>query len=404
MNRKIAGIVIVAALVVAGIVVAVGTMGGGGEPAPAPGELAVMQPKNGAVDADHAARAQKLINDGIKFLLSKRDEQGGWGQGSVRPAYTAIATMALAQHPSFDKNSPVIREAVEVILSYRQDDGGFYDKQLKNYTTSICLMALTAVGGPELRDDIDGAVRFIKGLQILPGEETADGDVIDEKHPFRGGTSYGEHGRPDLSNLAMSAEAMHAAGVPASDRFWQEAIVFLQRTQKGEKNDLPWVLDTDKDGGFIYAPAIQANKLDQPESKADPVTGRRSYGSMTYAGFKSLLYAGLSKTDPRVEAAFGWIRRYWRMDANPNMPHEQSLQGLYYYYHALAKALRAWGEPLITDADGVSHNWRHELIDALAGRVRDDGSWLNEADRWYEGDPVLVTAYAVLALQEALAD
>jgi squalene-hopene/tetraprenyl-beta-curcumene cyclase len=32
---------------------------------------------------------------------------------------------------------------------------------------------------------------------------------------------------------------------------------------------------------------------------------------------------------------------------------------------------------------------------------RENGSWLNEADRWYEGNPHLVTAYAVLALQTA---
>jgi len=32
---------------------------------------------------------------------------------------------------------------------------------------------------------------------------------------------------------------------------------------------------------------------------------------------------------------------------------------------------------------------------------RPDGSWVNEADRWMEGDPNLVTAYSVIALQIA---
>ena len=123
---------------------------------------------------------------------------------------------------------------------------------------------------------------------------------------------------------------------------------------------------------------------------------------MTYVGFKSLLYADLSRRDPRVRAALDWIGRYWRLDSNPNMPYDKSLHGLYYYYHAMAKALRAWGEPAITSADGEVHNWRDELIDALAERVAEDGSWINPADRWFEGDANLVTAYAVLALQEAI--
>jgi hypothetical protein len=32
---------------------------------------------------------------------------------------------------------------------------------------------------------------------------------------------------------------------------------------------------------------------------------------------------------------------------------------------------------------------------------RDDGSWVNDADRWNEGDPNYVTALAILSLQAA---
>ena len=64
----------------------------------------------------------------------------------------------------------------------------------------------------------------------------------------------------------------------------------------------------------------------------------------------------------------------------------------------------AWGAPTITDKDGIAHHWRRELCEQLLSRQARDGSWVNEADRWYEGNPHLVTAYAVLALQEALGD
>jgi squalene-hopene/tetraprenyl-beta-curcumene cyclase len=38
------------------------------------------------------------------------------------------------------------------------------------------------------------------------------------------------------------------------------------------------------------------------------------------------------------------------------------------------------------------------MIEALAKRQAGDGSWVNSADRWYEGDAALVTGYALLAL------
>ena len=124
----------------------------------------------------------------------------------------------------------------------------------------------------------------------------------------------------------------------------------------------------------------------------------RSYGSMTYAGFKSMLYAGLSADDVRVRAAFDWIRRNWSFEENPGL----GQQGLFYYYHTMARALVVAQQDVITDEDGDRHNWREELIAALATRQRPDGSWRNDADRWLEGEPVMATVYAVLALEEAL--
>jgi len=127
---------------------------------------------------------------------------------------------------------------------------------------------------------------------------------------------------------------------------------------------------------------------------------------MTYAGFKSLLYAGITKDDPRVRAAWDWITKNWTLDENPGMQYlgaDKAQQGLYYYYHTLARALNAADTPTIVDAKGTSHDWRLELIDKLSELQKPDGSWSGEK-RWMEDNPVLVTAYAVLALQEAQQD
>jgi squalene-hopene/tetraprenyl-beta-curcumene cyclase len=124
----------------------------------------------------------------------------------------------------------------------------------------------------------------------------------------------------------------------------------------------------------------------------------RSYGSMTYAGYKSMLFAGLGRDDARVRAALEWIRAHFSMGENPGL----GKQGLFYYRLAMARALLAGGADRVQDAAGASHDWRCELIAAIAGEQRADGSWVNAQDRWMEGDADLVTAYAVLALEEAI--
>ena len=75
--------------------------------------------------------------------------------------------------------------------------------------------------------------------------------------------------------------------------------------------------------------------------------------------------------------------------------------GLFYYYHTFAKALDAMGMKTLVDEDGKEHDWRAELVAELAQRQRPDGSWINDNDRWLEGDANLVTGYALLALRIA---
>lgn len=46
-------------------------------------------------------------------------------------------------------------------------------------------------------------------------------------------------------------------------------------------------------------------------------------------------------------------------------------------------------------------DWREGLDGKLLAIQNSDGSWTNKtSSRWMEGDPVLVTAYTVLALEQ----
>ena len=386
--------------------------GGGGKQAAGPAEaklapvsLPLSRPTadTKALDAAHLAKAQDLINGGLKFLLARREADGGWslGGGLMKPAITALVVKALLRHPDLERSSPVVKKAFEVILRYRQKDGAIFDAKLGQsaYTTAIAIMAMAEAKDPAFNEAIRSAAAYLKGLQIVPGQESPDGGKVASDDPRAGGVGYGKDGEPNLSVLGFVVESWRDAGLQPDDPAMKRAVDFLSRVQnRSESNPtMPWAGEGGNDGGFVY---------DLSTSKAGEGpggSGLRSYGSMTYTGFKSMLYAGVDKSDPRVQAAYMWIRRYWRLDSNPNMPKLRSQEGLFYYYHVFAKALRAWGADEIPDLKGAKHNWRHELTDALAGHVAPDGSWTNQsAKRWEEGNPVLSTCFGVLALEEAM--
>jgi squalene-hopene/tetraprenyl-beta-curcumene cyclase len=180
-------------------------------------------------------------------------------------------------------------------------------------------------------------------------------------------------------------------------------MVFISKLQ-GSKANTALGDKITPDGGFIYATSTDKDHIDQAQSQVGEVIDTngqsrlRTYGSMTYAGFMSYLYAQLDRNDPRVKDAYNWIRENYTLEENPYA----GKQGYFYYLHMLSRALKAWGEPTITDGKGVKHDWANELVDKIASMQKPDGSFTNEKDRWMEGNPELVTAYALLAIQHAI--
>ncbi|MBI4718260.1 MAG: hypothetical protein HY763_10680 [Planctomycetes bacterium] len=345
-----------------------------------------------------SADAHRAVDRGLAYLAAAQREDGGWEAfGKSHPAITALVVKALMQDADYGPKHPAARRGLAFVLKYVQPDGGIYDdaEGQKNYHTSVALMALAAAKDPALADTIRRAQDFLRVLQW------DDGEGYEASSTWYGGQGYGRNKRPDLSNTQMMLEALRDSGLSADDPAYKKAMVFISRCQMlSETNDQAFARGSD-DGGFIYTPANEGESM----AGAEVVEERprlRSYGSMTYAGFKSMVYAKLDRDDVRVKKALAWIRRHYTLDANPNMPEEQAKQGLYYYYHTFARALHAWGEDILVDAEGQAHRWREELCRKLMSLQHDDGSWTNVADRWYEGNAHLVTAYAVLAMQTAL--
>ena len=115
---------------------------------------------------------------------------------------------------------------------------------------------------------------------------------------------------------------------------------------------------------------------------------------MTYAGFKSLIYAGLTKTDPRTEAAVKWIGDNYSVTKNPG----QGTAGLFYYYQLFGSALSASGMKEVATKNEGDRDWRHDLVAELAKTQQADGSWVNSNRQFMENDPNLATSFALLAL------
>ena len=368
-----------------------------------------------ASDDPVARKAQAAIDKGLEYLKAQQKPDGSWQNEKEPPAMTAIVLKAFAQNSKHGAAPDFVKKGYEKLLTYQLEDGGIYKDTLANYNTAIAVSALLAAENPAYRSRIEKAVAYLKGLQWTDKTQFEHPDaakrplVAGEADPFYGGWGYGGMARggsrPDLSNAQMTLEALKDAGLKENDPAFQAALKFVTRLQNNsETNPAEWASD---DGGFIYTPAGDR----KGESMAGEYTGPdgrrllRSYGTMTYAGLKSMIYAGLTKDDPRVKAAWKWITNNWTLDENPGMKPggpNAAQDGLYYYFHTLAKALNAYDQPVVETASG-KHDWRVELIDKVATLQKSDGSWQGEK-RFMENNPVLVTAYTVLALQEAQRD
>jgi len=366
----------------------------------------------------HYERANVMIDRGIEYLRSQQDEKtGGWSVsdgGPVFPAVTGLALTAMLGDTSISHEDEAVGKGIDFVLGYVQGDGGIYDRVLPSYNTSICLSALATAQKPGTEDVMGRAEAFLRSLQWSEDSRAQDGKPagVGESHPYYGGIGYGKHGRPDGSNLHFFLQAMEDAGVDCDDVSVQRALVYLERLQMDDSvNDMEYA-DGSSQGGFIYATSENKDTVGAGESKAGmieetlddgtEISRLRAYGSMTYAGFKSYAYAQLEKDDPRVLAAREWIERNYTLEENPGVGDE----GRYYYYLTFAKALDAWGEDElgVRDASGEEREarWAEDLIDALGSLQNEDGSFRSVSARWMEADAVLITSYAIIALQKAI--
>ncbi|NIP87063.1 MAG: hypothetical protein GTO03_16470 [Planctomycetales bacterium] len=347
-----------------------------------------------AAEPSQAELYSQTVAKATEYLQTRGQAADGSYSAGAGPGVTAIVATGLLR-TGHSVDDPLVAKSLRYLKGFVRPDGGVYAEGsgYRNYETCLAMMCFVEADRQrpgQHTELIEAAERFIKGIQ------NDDEEGHDRSSPAHGGAGYGKHKRPDLSNTGMFIEALREAGEGPDDEAIRKALIFVSRCQnlETEHNDTKWSTKN-PDGGFYYTGAAGgSSQAKWPEGEDEEVRGLRSYGSMTYVGLKSMIYAGLDGNDPRVAAATQWIRENYRLDQNPGL----GQQGLYYYYHTFAKALAALGEDEFADAAGVKHNWRQELLAHLAAVQQPDGSWVNTHPRWMEGDPNLVTGYALLAI------
>jgi squalene-hopene/tetraprenyl-beta-curcumene cyclase len=355
-----------------------------------------------AIEKDLSFRneVQHAIERGLSALQALQKTNGIWSTPE-QPAVTALALMAFKGEPDgkYAHTEPAfLKKGYGFILDCAKPDGSIHQSNLVTYNTSISMMALLAANKTEYEPVILKAREFLISLQGDFGVKGKIDDVYD------GGIGYGsKYEHSDMGNTLAALEAIYYSKRLAEDKNlagakdlnWEAAIHFLQNCQNlPAYNHQTWASDDSRNkGGFVYYPGQS-----MAGAETNSGTGRvalRSYGSISYAGMLSYIYANLKRDDPRVLAVFEWLRRNYTLEENPGM----GPQGIFFYMQTMTKALTAYNIGSLELVNGRKVDWRHEVAMRLINLQQKDGSWQNENGRWWEKDPALVTAYAVLSLE-----
>jgi squalene-hopene/tetraprenyl-beta-curcumene cyclase len=380
------------------------------------GLVVALAPAQAAPKDELSAKLIETWGKASDWVVTQQDASGCWkvgpeGKQEPSPSFTSIIVTALANGPKDlrGKFAGAVAKGIGYLESKANPDGSFGEGKsgsfAKTYSTALALMALATVDRDKHADKIRGAQAYLKQNQLKEGAHRGGNGYGDEEP--RGQTTI----KKDIANLSVTgfaAEGLEMSGLPKDDEYWKLVIEFVRKCQNSSEvnTDPEFVaklkaknLVVGDDGGLYYTPVAEPGLQKAGMKKIADKESIASYGSMTYEGIKTYLYAGLKKDSPEVKAAVDWVRKNFSVEGHPGFAFDEvkrnHLRGLYYYYLVMARALDAYGENPFVTFDGKKHDWPREIAEQLLKRVREDHMWQNDNAGWYEADPILVTSYAL---------
>jgi squalene-hopene/tetraprenyl-beta-curcumene cyclase len=244
-------------------------------------------------DVSFQNEVQRAVEKGIDFLRTTQNSNGWWSTPD-HPSVTALALSAFAGHAQNRyKDTPEVKKGYAFVLGCAKPDGSIYVTNLVNYNTAISMMGLLAARDPNYDSVIKKARGYLVGSQVDMGEK----GKVDTQ--FDGGVGYGsKYAHSDMNNtLTALEEALYYSKSlvadkdmsEAKDLNWAAAIHFIESCQQLPGNKQEWVSRDPKDrGGFVYYPG---NSMAGGTTNASGKVALRSYGSISYAGLLSYIYA-----------------------------------------------------------------------------------------------------------------
>jgi len=354
-----------------------------------------------------SSKARTIVTKACQFLWDNQGDDGGWHSkihGLLRggQAYTPFILFTLMEVPESIYVHPreKVKKALQFIRSHVNREGalGLADPDVleyPNYSTSYALRVMVRYGRDEDKPLIERMKKYILDQQFVEHRG------ITPDHLAYSSWGFGELnlrpgavGHVDLSHTRRVLQALREAGHHDLQTF-EKAKSFLRLLQKhpsAKRQGATKTGDSAFDGGFYFSPIVlDANKAGYEQGSSDDERVFRSYATATCDGVLSLFAAGFTPEDESVQAAIRWMEAHPIVEYPQGIPEDDPDQWhkVLFYYHLsvrseVYRALQWQGK------------WRQEMIDLLAAKQRDDGSFANPyGSPNKEDDPLLATAFAV---------
>ena len=354
-----------------------------------------------------AARRTEAVRRGMDWLRSLQGDDGGWrstaypqlGQG---PAGTALALWAAATvHRSgiapLDEEpwkSSVERAGRLFSAGLNRDGAPAAPDGTLDFPTYAAAMGLIAARRfPALLDE--PTTRRLRGYLIAA--QCAARRRIALNHPDHGGwdlfggETVGITSGTNVSITRLVLQGLNDAAEAETEAVRAAARGWLARCYDSVDGPAAHGIAFSPDG-----PSLNNKALWTDAAKTRP----RAYGSSTCDGLLAMQSAGEmdAAARRRFAAAVAWLVAQKELenvpgfaDAPPELGWAEGLR--FYFFGALAECL-----PVAPEA------WAEERAESLTrllvAEQRPDGSWKSDSSRMREDDPLVATAFALVALAE----
>lgn len=320
-------------------------------------------------------RVDRALSRGMKHLRTLQAEDGTFVPEEradvCRVALTAMALWALNEPGPVGIPEEDAQRAARSLLARQRPEGGIYEPAngLPVYTSGVAARALRTLGSTPHWPELESARSRV---ELFIYRSAAPESAVDSADVARTGSSL----------ACEEARRILAAEPTTTDPARRRALEFLARCEFDRTR----------------APA-RLRRPDEPRALHE-------LGPFDYEDLLPMVYLELAPEQQVVLRARKALESRYTPERNPDLTQRygeqgfpEGTQGRFYYYLNVARTLSTLGESRLVTKDGVAHDWAVELAGQLLAAQRADGAWVNRDARWWEGEPGITTAYAVLTLK-----